>query len=230
VILVDKEKSEMTSKIESIVQAVDRAAGRARSMYYVKGLNEYMCGRGKEASASLASNPGVQFCQSRWFSSGKRMMIGGGGTTGKSALYGALVGTEACPSDWTPEDRLTILLDIILFRAFPSAISFVGHLAISSLGEALLKKEASKRWGSKVADAFVIWHKATVLFLESISEFDEKAPAAKKAASKMPSLSELTGYNKERERDKATAIKAGKARSVPPSPDVLEAAEALRMK
>jgi len=216
------------TKIESVLTALDRAAGRARSIYYVKGLNDYMKGRGKEASASLASNPGVQLCQSQWMSSGTGNMTGGGGTVGKSALYSALVGTGPIPADWTEADRLTILLDVVFFRAFPTAVSFVGHLAISALGDKMLKVEAQKRWGSAVAGAFLVWHKATVTFLETISEYDEKAPAAKKAASKMPSLSELTGYSKE--RDKATAIKARKARSVPPSMDVIAAAEELRMK
>jgi len=156
------------------------------------------------------------------------VMTGGGGTTGKTALWSAITRTGPVPADWTEENCWTILMDVLTFRCFPTAVSFVAHLALSALSDTQIKKETSARWGKKASDAFLVWHKASMTFLESISTYDEKSPAKAKPASKLPNLSELTGYSKE--RAKAPAAKAGKARSVPPSIDVLEAAEELRKK
>ena len=160
----------MTTAKEKLFSAIDALAGQARIMYFVPELAKYMLGRGKVGIAPIASNPGVQFAQSQWMSSTLKKMTGGGGTTGKSALWAALVGTGPIPADWTEASRMTILLDMLLFRSFPSAISFVAHMALGALSDTQLKAEAKKRWGNKVSIAFVAWHKATIVFLSAISE------------------------------------------------------------
>lgn len=207
----------MTAK-QKLFQEIDVLLGKARSAYYVQSLSEYMTGRGKTASASLASNPLVQLLQSQWMSSSLKKMTGGGGTTGKSALGQALIGSGPIPTDWTEKHRWDILMDVLMFRGFPSAVSFVAHLGLSALTDTQLRTEASKRWGKKVACAFVAWHKATVVFLSAISEMDTSSPASKTKASTLPNLSELTGYNK---------VKKPSARRAPPSAKAAERAKKI---
>lgn len=194
----------MTAK-GKLFSKIDMLIGKARQTYYVQSLSEYMTGRGKAASASLASNPLVQLLQSMWMSSTLRKMTGGGGTTGKSALGQALLGTGPIPEGWTEKHRFDILMDVLMFRAFPSAVSFVAHMGLSALTDTMLRTEASKRWGKKVAMAFVAWHKATIVFLSAISEVAEDSPAKRKKASTLPNLSELTGYNAKRKAKKSSS-------------------------
>lgn len=214
----------MTAK-DKLFQKIDLAIGKARATYYITPLSEYMISRGKSALASLASNPLVQLLQSMWMSSGTGAMTGGGGTTGKSALGQALVGSGPIPPDWTEANRWSILMDVLLFRAFPSAVSFVAHMGLSALNDTQVKAEAKRRWGAKVATAFLAWHKATVVFLSAISEFDEKSPAKRKRASVLPNLAELTGHSNKR---KPTAKRINTRREAPPNDELLAKAEALR--
>jgi len=200
----------MTAK-DKLFAKIDANAGLARRTYYVYPLSEYMTGRGKSATASLASNPGVQFGQSQWKASATGAMTGGGGTQGKSKFWQMLCGLipPAVDKDtgeaWSEAQRWLVAMDMLLFRAFPSAISFTAHLALSALSDTMLKTEAKKRWGAKVATAFVAWHKATIVFLSAISELSESSPAKHKPASNMPSLSALTGHGKKRAKAKKTS-------------------------
>lgn len=221
----------MTTAKEKLFSAIDELAGKARSMYFVPELAKYMIGRGKVGIAPLASNPGVQFLQSGWFSSMLGKMTGGGGTRGKNRLWQILCGLVPAPVDkdtgkaWTESERLTVVLDVLLFRAFPSAISLVAHMSLSALSDTMLKAEAKRRWGAKVAMAFVAWHKASVTFLDAITEVSESSPAKRKNATEMPSMSSLTAHSKAR---------AGKKKSKPssrpaaPSAELIAAAERVR--
>ena len=209
----------MTAK-QKLFAKIDSMLGKARLTYYVSSLSEYMTGRGKAASASLASNPLVQLLQSMWMSSSLKKMTGGGGTTGKSALGQALLGTGPVPDGWTEKHRWDILLDVLMFRAFPSAVSFVAHLGLSALSDTQIKAEAKKRWGQKVTVAFVAWHKATITFLGAISEVAKDSPAKRKKASQLPSLSALTAFSKTRAKPSS--------RPAAPSAELIAAAERVR--
>ena len=219
----------MTTAKEKIFSGIDELAGLARVMYFVPELAKYMIGRGKVGIAPLASNPGVQFLQSGWMSSILGKMTGGGGTRGKNRLWQILCGKQSAPVDkdtgkaWTESERLTVLLDVLLFRAFPSAISLVAHMSLSALSDTMLKAESKKRWGSKVSVAFVAWHKASVTFLQAITEVSENSPAKRKNATEMPSMSELTGHSKARK-----AKPKASSRPAAPSAELIEAAARVR--